>query len=168
MPPSGKRSLVTRIAVGVVVALVVLVGGFFVRSMLNDAGNVKAGDCIKVVGTSATNPDIDVVDCNAADATHRVAKNLDSSSAQCPSDTYDEYTESGGRSASFKLCLIPNAKAGDCFKDSVTGPTTKAACGPGTIQITKVISAVDEAACGEDFPISFPEPPTTFCGRGSP
>lgn len=144
-------------------ALIVLVGGYFIRSALNTTGNVGAGDCIKVVDTSATNPQIDVVDCGAADATHKVAKNLRSSSDKCPSDSYDEYTESGGRSASFKLCLVPVAKPGDCFK--TVGPTTKVACGPDTVQITKVISAVDEAACGNDIAISFPEPPTTFCGR---
>jgi hypothetical protein len=166
--PSRGRSLVWRIVIGVGVALVLLVGGFFIRSSLNAAGNVNPGDCIKVVDAGASNPQIDVVDCASAEATHKVAKNLASSGDRCPSDTYDEYTESGGRSASFKLCLIPTAKAGDCFTANIVGPTIKAACGPGTVQVTKVISAVDETACGRDIPISFPEPPTTFCGRPSP
>ncbi|MGI8798376.1 MAG: LppU/SCO3897 family protein [Pseudonocardia sp.] len=148
-------------------ALLVLLGGYFIRSALNEAGNVNAGDCIKVVSANATDAEIDVVDCASADATHKVGKNLASLSAQCPNGPYDEYTQPGNRSASVKLCLIPNLKAGDCFGASVTGPTTKAACGPDTIQITKVISAVDEAACGDDVAFSFPEPPTTFCGRPS-
>lgn len=161
-----KPNLALRIGIGLVVVLV-LAGGYFflVRPAQNATSNIKAGDCIKVVNASLTNPEIQPIDCASAEATHKVAKNLPNASDKCPADGYDEYTETGGNSAGFKLCMIPTVKVGDCLEASVIGPTTKAACGADTIRVTKVIDAVDEAACGDDVPFSFPEPPFTFCGR---
>ncbi len=167
--PSRGGSLVRRVAVGVVVAIVALVGGYYLRTLFDAPPNVRAGDCITVVDPGGADPSVTVVDCAGTTATHKVAKNLDSSTATCPGDTYDEYVESGTVGGGFKLCLIPAAQVGDCFTGDGSGPTTKVTCGPGAIEITKVIvGRADEAACGDDLAVTFPEPPTVLCGRASP
>ncbi|GAA3848010.1 hypothetical protein GCM10022243_12640 [Saccharothrix violaceirubra] len=170
-PPSAGRtskgakallSTVGLIIVGIVVAAVI--------SGINGPAGAEPGDCIKVNKVGVTSADIDKVDCGSMDATYKVAVNLDSSRDSCPSGDYSEYTDSGGRrSDGFKLCMVLNAREGDCFKQEgtiVAGKTTKIVCdSSATHKVRKVITGTaDESACeGGDFVSVYSQPATTVC-----
>lgn len=167
-PKSGTsnkaKALIGAVALGIVGIVVV---GFIAG--IGSPGRAEAGDCIKVNSVSASNADVDTIDCNSPEAAFKVAVNLDSSRDSCPAGDYSEYSDRGGRrSNGFKLCLVFNAREGDCFKQEgtiVAGKTTKVTCDSrATHKVTKVASTQDENACqrGETVFV-YSQPATTIC-----
>jgi hypothetical protein len=162
--PSGKGRLLAAI-IGVVVIAGVAVAYFvFTRTGVSTA---EAGDCIKVNSASETSAEVEKIDCNDPIAVFKVAKKLDSSGAQCPTPDYEKYTQSGGSGPSFALCLMPNAKEGECFANYDTpDKRARAACGPeAEVKVAKLVTgSADEGLCEADsIPLVYPDPATTFC-----
>lgn len=172
MPPpppvkqsKGSKVLVTCVLLGVVG---VVVAGII--ASIGAPSGAEPGECIKVNSQSVADADVEKIDCGLPDAAFKVAKNLDSSGDACPTGDYTEYTESGRRrSDGFKLCLVLNAKEGDCFQQEgtiVAGKTTKVTCGSSaSFKVSKVSTGkADESLCepGETAEV-YSEPATTLC-----
>ncbi|NUT92694.1 MAG: hypothetical protein HOY78_11805, partial [Saccharothrix sp.] len=168
-PPAQKTSkgakvLIALVALGIVG---VVVAGLIASK--DSPGSANAGDCIKVNSVSVSKADVDKIDCSSPEAAFKVAVNLDSSTDACPTGDYAEYRDSGGRrSDGFKLCLVLNAKSGDCFKQEgtiVAAKTTKVTCGSSaTHKVSKVAGTADENECESgDTVYVYSQPATTIC-----
>ena len=170
-PPPGqpvKKKSNTKLFVILAVVAVVLVGGFFVFQALNKNSPEKAnaGDCIKVNSATDKSADVEKIDCNDKIAVFKVAKKLGNDTDQCPTPDYEKYTQSGGGS-DFALCLMLNAKEGDCFAN-LEDPAKRArvdCSSSAEIKVLKVVSdKADEALCDQQsVPLVYPEPAITFC-----
>ncbi|MFE9743767.1 hypothetical protein ACFYOT_02570 [Saccharothrix saharensis] len=161
----GAKALIAVVGLGIVGVVVAGV----IAGATGPAG-AEAGDCIKVVSASATDADVEKVDCSSAEAAFKVAANLDSSNDSCPDGDYAEYSDTGGRrSDGFKLCLMLNAAEGDCFKQEgsiVAAKTTKVTCdSSATYKVGKVIAGrADENECESGDTVSvYSQPATTIC-----
>ncbi|MFI9815211.1 LppU/SCO3897 family protein [Saccharothrix variisporea] len=160
----GAKILIALVALGIVG---VVVAGLIASK--DSPGSADAGDCIKVNSVSVSKADVDKIDCSSPEAAFKVAVNLDSSTKACPTGDYAEYRDSGGRrSDGFKLCLVLNAKSGDCFKQEgtiVAAKTTKVTCGSSaTHKVTKVANTADENQCESgDTVYVYSQPATTIC-----
>jgi len=161
---SGAKALIAVVVLGIAG---IVVAGFVAGA--DSPGRAAVGDCVKVESASASRADVATVDCGSPEAAFRVAVNLDRSTAACPSGDYSEYSSRGGRrSNGFKLCLVYNAREGDCFKQEgtiVAGKTTKVTCdSSATHKVTKVASVEDENACeGGETVFVYSQPATTIC-----
>jgi hypothetical protein len=77
------------------------------------------------------------------------------------------YTQSG-RGNEFTLCLMLNAREGDCFSHVTSGTTAKVACSAADAQARtdKVVTdQAAESACPQDtgLVLVYPEPGETIC-----
>jgi hypothetical protein len=165
-PPkkSGKRRVLILVIALVVIAVGVIVTLYFNR---NNPSKANAGDCIKVKSASSTNADVEKIDCNDQAAVFKVAKKLSNDTDSCPTPDYEKYEQSGGSgNADFALCLMLNAKEGDCFTE-YDSPDKRARvdCGSAEVKVTKVVDGkADDSACDQQsIPVTYPEPATTFC-----
>jgi hypothetical protein len=151
----------------VVLVLVAVVVGAVLYFNRDDASRAEVGDCIRVNSASADNADVETVDCADPAAVLKVAKKLDNDNGSCPDGPYAQYTQSGGKTGDFALCLMLNAREGECFAGTDGGleESEKVDCARAEIRIDKVVTgSADEAACGKDAqPFVYPEPPTVYC-----
>lgn len=164
--PSRKRGLPTWVVVGVA-GLVLGAAVFVVFKVLSkdSASKAEPGECIKVKSAAEKNPEIEPIDCADSIAVFKVAKKLDNDSDQCPTGGYSKYTQSG-RGSDFALCLMLNAKEGDCFANfEQPAKLARVDCAGADLKITRVVAGkTDETACDTaSTPLVYPEPPTTFC-----
>ncbi|MCX4882080.1 hypothetical protein [Streptomyces sp. NBC_00847] len=111
--PSRKPSFKTiKNIVIVAVVACVAIGGYIASR--DDADTAKVGDCMHRGSTSASDPDLEVVDCSSAKAQYVVLAKIKGSytteiefSTKCEAAAKDfkyTYTESGD-SSDFLLCL---------------------------------------------------------------
>lgn len=132
-----------------------------------EAIDAQPGDCIKVNVASATNADVETVDCSLPDAMYRVATREETDTESCPNDQYVSYTEEG----QLLLCLQLNVAKGDCL--AVTdAQDTRVECtaSDATYKVVDVLDGVDdETKCSDATTdvITYPKPPLTIC-LGSP
>ncbi|MFD1146374.1 LppU/SCO3897 family protein [Saccharothrix hoggarensis] len=169
-PPNKVTSRGAKALIGTVVLAIVGIVIAGVIAGVNGPAGAEAGDCIKVNSASASDADVEKIDCSSAEAAFKVVANLDSGSDACPSGDYAEYSTSGGRrSDGFKLCLMLNAAEGDCFKEEgsiVAGKTSKVTCdSSATYKVTKVVEGrADENECESGETVSvYSQPATTIC-----
>ncbi|HEX7308680.1 LppU/SCO3897 family protein [Lentzea sp.] len=169
-------------AIGAIVGVVVLVGAFILVRALLSGGlssltepSAKAGDCASVTGTTIS-PKYKKVDCGAPEANYFIAKAMNSTTEACPSDDYAEYTESGRRSSSLKLCLVEKLEEGKCYEEELVKINMEGMkvvdCSKGAnefavqkvVKIEKVVKAAT-ADCGEATAVSYtePSPGITYC-----
>ena len=164
--PVKKSRKKVWLIVGIVVVALVVGGVLFSALNKNSASKAAAGDCIKVNSATEKSADVVTIDCNDKVAVFRVAKKLGNDTDQCPTPDYERYTQSGGGGGDFALCLMLNAKEGECFAD-YDDPAKRARvdCANAQIKVVKVVTGkADETACGEEgSPLVYPEPATTFC-----
>lgn len=132
-----------------------------------EAVDAQPGDCIKVNVASATNADVETVDCSIPEAIYRVATREESDTGTCPNDQYVSYTEAG----EFRLCLQLNVKQGDCLETSGDVDKRTDCTAPGaTHKVVYVLDGVDdENQCSDATTevVTYPRPPLTIC-LGSP
>ena len=128
-----------------------------------DAIDAQPGDCIKVNAASATDADVEIVDCSTDEAIYRVATREEIDTETCPSDAYVTYTEEGR----LLLCLQLNTRDGDCLQVTDTDDKRVDCTSPdATYQVVEVLDGVDdETQCGDDTTdvITYPQPPLTIC-----
>ncbi|GAB1514734.1 LppU/SCO3897 family protein [Actinophytocola sp. KF-1] len=132
-----------------------------------EAIDAQPGDCIKVNVASATNADVETVDCSLPDAMYKVATREETDTESCPNDQYVSYTEEG----KLLLCLQLNVAKGDCLAVTDT-EDTRVACtaADATYKVVDVLDGVDdETKCADPTTdvITYPRPPLTIC-LGSP
>ena len=164
--------------IGSIVAFVLVAGGIFVvRTLINTTSepSAKPGDCASVTGTTIS-PKYKKVDCGSTEANYFIAKAMKSTSEACPSDDYAEYTESGRRSSSLKLCLVEKLEEGKCYQEEIVkinmGGMKVVDCSAGTnefavqkvIKVEKMVKA-PTAECGEATAVTYaePAPGITYC-----
>ncbi|MBC6447179.1 LppU/SCO3897 family protein [Actinokineospora xionganensis] len=174
-PPSGpSKGKIIKLVVILVAIVAVGIGGFFAFN--KSAASAAVGDCIKVKNDSATNADVEKIDCTKPEAVFKVAKKLDSASANCPKDSdYMEYEQSGRRGGGgFSLCLMVNAKVGECFTDlRKSAEARKVPCGDPKVkfEVLQVVEGKnDPEACtvkGVDDGFMYAEPKVTICGKST-
>ncbi|SDI53216.1 hypothetical protein SAMN05192558_108408 [Actinokineospora alba] len=177
-PPSGPNKGKTIKLVVILVAIVAVgIGGFFAFN--KSAASADVGDCIKVKDDSATNADVEKIDCTKPEAVFKVAKKLDSAAATCPTadnSMYLEYEQSSrrGGSGGFSLCLMLNTKVGECFTDlRKSAEARKVPCGDPSVkfEVLEVVEGKnDPDACtakGVDDGFMYAEPKMTICGKSS-
>jgi hypothetical protein len=163
--PVGKPNRTgTFIKIGIAVVILGVVGFFVIKNWGTAASSAEVGDCIKVNSASITDADVNKVECNDPAATYKVGSTSEDASADCPGgdkSAYVGYTETGGRGSDLLLCLILNAKVGECFEQG-NQVDTKVDCGASnaTFKVTKVIESADASGCAEDSLGSYiyPEP----------
>lgn len=170
-PPKKSKLRWLRFAIPVIV-VVLVGGGFLVRFVGTPTDRAAAGDCLNIKefkqGTES-----DKVDCTDPAANVKIGVRLDDDNATCPSGDYDEYSVSGGQS--YKLCLMLNARDGECFANvtSKTDGYQRVDCADpaSEVKILKVVTgtASDSACDGTDSDVAviYSEPATTLCASDS-
>ncbi|MEU3648928.1 hypothetical protein AB0E59_36525 [Lentzea sp. NPDC034063] len=178
--PPPKKSGAGKV-IGSIITIVVLVGvGILVKVLIGGGlsaitePSAKAGDCANVTGTTFS-PKYKKVDCGSPEANYFIAKAMNSTTEACPSDDYAEYTESGRRSSSLKLCLVEKLEEGKCYEEELVKMNMEGMkvvdCSKGSaatiqkvLKIEKLVKAAT-ADCGEATAISYtePSPGITYC-----
>ncbi|USX49583.1 hypothetical protein [Lentzea sp. HUAS12] len=179
--PPPKKSGAGKV-IGSIVTIVVLVGvGILVKALISGGlssigePSAKPGECASVTGTTFK-PNYKKVDCAAPEANYIIAKAMKSTTEACPSDDYAEYTESGRRTSSLKLCLVEKLEEGKCYQEELVKMNMEGMkvvdCSKGSnefavqkvLKIEKVVKSAT-ADCGEATAISYtePSPGLTYC-----
>ncbi|HEV7650802.1 MAG TPA: hypothetical protein VGP26_21870 [Actinophytocola sp.] len=162
--PKKRNRKANLIRIGILVVIAIGVAAFALIFNKDAPASAKAGDCIKVNDVASAN--IETIDCKSADAMYKVGVTKDDPNADCPSDNYLAYTETGGAS-DVRLCMVLIAKEGQCFKQDGK-IQVKIDCTKGAeFKIAKVIEGSDDAkGCGagnEATAVTYPEPKLTLC-----
>jgi hypothetical protein len=161
--PAPKKGNSKKVRIIAIVVILLVVVGVVLYLQQDAASSAKAGDCIKV--NDATNADVQQVDCGTKEAVYKVALTKDDSNAKCPNDDYLAYSETG--SNELLLCLVLNAKEGDCFKENPKDHTRVDCTAPdASFQVAKVIDGKDDPkGCGAEnvVALTYPEPKLTLC-----
>lgn len=161
----GKGPLIRGVVILVVIAVAVIVG--FVRSG-SSPDSSQAGDCLAVTEfKQGSEPD--KAACDDPKANVKIGVRLDDDNATCPTGDYDEYSVSG--SGSYKLCLIINAKQGECFSgmtSSTAGYTRVSCTDPNSdSEFVKVVNGTSSEDLCKDTEATrartYSQPPTTLC-----
>jgi hypothetical protein len=172
-PAPPKRSKARALILGgigaVVVIAVIIVG---IISFAKSPATSNAGDCLTITEFTQSGDDPAKADCNDPKANVKIAKKLGSSSEDCPGGSgagYDTYSVSGRNS--YKLCLMINAKQGDCLANftSQTKGYLKVPCTDPSKdgELVKVVTGQADKSVCEDTEATrvavYPEPATTMC-----
>jgi hypothetical protein len=170
--PPKKRRLWLKIGLPVgaliVIGLLVIVG---VVAFQGSPATAAVGDCfgIKEFKNGETPGKID---CADPAANVKLAVKLDNDSAQCPEGDYDEYSVSGTNS--YKLCMMINARQGDCFANLTSGTAgyQRVPCTDpnAELEFIKIVqgNADKESACGGTDALTaivYSQPASAYCVR---
>ena len=169
-PKKSKAGRFIGLGIGLVVLIGVVIAG--IVAFGNSPASSNVGDCLSITEFTRGGDDPAKADCNDPKANVKIAAKLDSASDDCPggSDSgYDTYSVSGR--SSYKLCLMINAKQGDCLANftSKTKGYQKVPCSDPTkdAELVKVVEgqASDSVCEGTDATrvAIYPQPPTTMC-----
>ncbi|HEY3470225.1 MAG TPA: hypothetical protein VGL47_34185 [Amycolatopsis sp.] len=170
VPKKSKTGTIVKFAViGVVVIAAVIVG---IVSFAKSPASSSAGDCLTITEFTTGGDDPVKADCADVNANVKIGAKLDSASDECPGGAespYDTYSVTGR--SSYKLCLMVNAKQGDCLANltSKTQGYKKVPCTDpsGEAEVVKVVAGqADKNACGTDedvIAVAYPEPAQTMC-----
>lgn len=172
-PPKRSKALWIRLAI---VAVIVVVGGTLaIINFAKSPASSSVGDCLKITEFTSGGDDPVKADCADVNANVKIGAKLDSASAACPGGAespYDTYSVTGR--SSYKLCLMVNAKEGECLANvtSKTKGYQKVPCTDPSVeaQVVKVVEGqADKNLCGEEpgtFAVAYPEPAHTMCFKG--
>lgn len=172
-PPAPPKKSKARLIVGGIGALVVIAFVIIgIVSFSKSPATSNVGDCLSITEFTRGGDDPAKADCNDPKANVKIAEKLDSSSDNCPGGSdagYDTYSVSGR--SSYKLCLMINAKQGDCLANfsSQTKGYQKVPCSDPTkdAELVKVVEGqASESVCeGTDATrvAIYPKPATTMC-----
>ncbi|MEU3273504.1 hypothetical protein ABZ639_21915 [Saccharomonospora sp. NPDC006951] len=168
-PRRRKRGISLRQGLPIVIVVAGLLIFGATRLFSDDVRNAKAGDCLHVA-EYADNPQRPpaLVDCADEKANAKVAVTLSGEGETCPSKRYDQIHRQDGN----RLCLMINAKDGDCFANisSRTEGYTRVSCTDPSaeLEVVKVVAGSTDAdtACARTEATDgmvYPEPATVMC-----
>lgn len=130
---------------------------------VNTLEDVAVGDCIEFVDRPPAEVEVATIECAQPAAVYEVAATLPSPTAECATDRYDRYYQTGHDE--FTLCLMLNATEGECFDGLLVGAgpsgPVRADCATAGARVTRVLpGTADENACpaGTALPMAYPEP----------
>jgi hypothetical protein len=168
-PPQAPKSKFRWLRILIPVVILLIVGTVAVVNYSSSAASSQVGDCLTITefkqGTEPAK-----ADCGDPKANVKIAAKLDNGNGSCPEGgAYDEYSVTGR--SSYKLCLMINAKQGDCFSDftSKTAGYMKVSCSDPKkdAEFIKIIDGkFDKNLCeGTEaaYALAFPQPATTMC-----
>jgi hypothetical protein len=169
LPPAKKKPRLVWLRILILVAVVIGVGVLVLVNTKDSPSGAAVGDCLNVQDFSTSGAEPTKVDCGAPNANVKIGVRLDDSNGSCPAGDYDFYSVSG--SSPYKLCLMINAREGDCFANvtSRTEDYLRVPCGDpkAEINVVKIIGgSADEKACQAIEGASsatYSQPPTTLC-----
>jgi hypothetical protein len=178
VPPAPKKSKARFIGLGVGIIVVIAVVVVGIISFTKSPASSNVGDCLTITEFTSGGDDPVKAECGDAKANVKIAAKLDSASEDCPSGTdgagggYDTYSVSGR--SSYKLCLMINAKQGDCLANftSKTQGYMKVPCTDPTKdgELVKVVDGqADKNLCEgteANYAVAYPKPATTMCVKG--
>lgn len=129
-----------------------------------EAIDAKVGDCVKVNDASATQADIETIDCADPGAVYKIGVRQEDSAGQCPSPNYVSYTED----RVLLLCMTLNARKGECFHETDQQDTRVACDSPdASYEVGEIVEGTADAnRCGTkdaENALTYPEPPLTIC-----
>ena len=172
-PDGASSSRSSRIIIfGVLVAIFGAVAIFMVVKVLNPPPPAfTAGDCVEVVSGGRFAAEIEKVDCGSDAALYEVGVYLDDPDADCPSEDYARYQQTGGKQQEYKLCMMLNVAEGDCLSVPMisAGQEEKVACtsDDANVLVTKVIEGTaDKSGCPAESAENarvYPDPKRTVC-----
>jgi hypothetical protein len=165
VPQKPKRRWVRMI---IPIVVIVIGGVFAVVNYTQSPDSSKVGDCLTV---SQFKQGVEPTKAACADpaANVLIGAKVDDSKGSCPDGDYDEYSVTGR--PSYKMCLVINAKQGDCLSNflSKTEGYQKVACSDPMVdaEIVKAVAGTaSKALCdGTDATHAavYPQPATTLC-----
>jgi len=169
-PKRSKAPALILGGIGVIVVIALVIVG--IVAFMKSPATSNASDCLTITEFTQGGEDPAKADCNDPKANVKVAKKLETSSEDCPGGSsagYDTYSVSGR--SSYKLCLMINAKQGDCLANftSQTKGYVKVPCTDPSKdgELVKVVAGqADKNVCeGTDATrvAVYPEPATTMC-----
>ncbi|QWF82096.1 hypothetical protein HUW46_05533 [Amycolatopsis sp. CA-230715] len=153
------------------VAVLALAVTFLVVKLSSQPLSAEVGDCldVHVVNPNPAPADqAEQADCGAAEANVKVAVKYPDADRDCPARGY-EFIYIGNPKN--KLCLVINARQGDCFAGLSSGsePYRRVPCTDAKAerQFVKIVEGeANEELCEEidgATAVTFPQPPITFC-----
>ncbi|WP_410660891.1 hypothetical protein [Amycolatopsis sp. lyj-112] len=168
-----KRSKWFWVGILVPVAIVVISATTWVVGYLSSTDNAQVGDCYAITTFGDVGVDPAKTDCGATEANAKVGAKTEGGVA-CPDGEYDELTVDGTFS-SYKLCMMINAKQGDCLvnflADSVAYQKVPCTDPAKDAEIVKVADGVASDTACEDTEATHLEvystPPSTLCIKSS-
>jgi hypothetical protein len=171
-PAPPKRSKVKLIVGGVIAIVVIAIVAIGFVAFQKSPATSNAGDCLSITEFTTGGEAPAKADCADPKANVKIAKKLDGASDNCPGGSgggYDTYSVSGR--SSYKLCLMINAKQGDCLANftSQTKGYVKVPCTDPSKdgELVKVVTGqADKNVCEgtEATRVAvYPEPATTMC-----
>ncbi|MFG1646904.1 hypothetical protein ACGFMK_42060 [Amycolatopsis sp. NPDC049252] len=171
-PVAPKKSKALWIRLAIVAVIVVVGGTLVIINFAKSPGSSAVGDCLTITQFSTGGDDPVKADCADVNANVKIGAKLDSASDECPGGAespYDTYSVTG--SSSYKLCLMVNAKQGDCLANltSKTEGYKKVPCSDpsGEAEVVKVVEGqADKNACGDSqdvIAVAYPQPARTMC-----
>ncbi|GGU80230.1 hypothetical protein GCM10010178_83820 [Lentzea flava] len=131
---------------------------------LTDYSKAQKGTCVKFAGPGEDDLGLTVIDCAGDRAALRIGTVLDKTSGQCPRGEYKVLRDTRHNAA---LCLLPNARRGDCFEldteDLQRSVVAKFDCAAPRVNV-QVVGIADES-CPADAELGVPYEEMTLCLR---
>jgi hypothetical protein len=167
-PPVAKKSKARWIRILLPIVVIVVGGVLAAVNYTQSPDSSNVGDCLTVSqfkkGVEPTK-----AACSDPAANVLIGAKLDNGTGSCPDGDYDEYSVTGR--TSYKLCLVINAKQGDCLSNflSDTEGYKKVPCTDPTVDaevVKAVAGTADENQCeGTDATHAavYSQPATTLC-----
>lgn len=133
-----------------------------VPTFLTDYSTAREGSCVKFTGPGENDLGLTVVDC--AKAALKIGAVLPSTSGECPRGEYKVLRDTRHDAA---LCLMPNAKPGDCFEfdpeDLQRSVVGKFDCTAPRVNVQVVELAAGSCPAAAEIGVSYEE--MTLCLR---
>lgn len=129
--------------------------------ILTDYSKARPGDCVRFSGPGEDDVGISTIDCAAERASLRVGSVV--SSATCPRGEYKVLRDTRNNVA---LCLLPNAREGDCFEldteDIQSSEVTKFDCSAPRANV-RVVGVSSGGGCPEETDVGVPYENLVLC-----
>ena len=164
-----KKRFGVRQIISIVSAVAVLgVGGWFLWQRFQTNENLQVGNCLVVTGT-ATNADVEKVDCSDKSKFSYEVSQTVSNTSSCPDNTtsYEISRKSryGGSSTVKAVCLVPNLHQDVCYNESSseTAPFDVADCSSAKTKVTKRVDQANASCEAGEEELTYTTPARTYC-----
>ncbi|PWK89297.1 hypothetical protein C8D88_102570 [Lentzea atacamensis] len=131
---------------------------------LTDYSKAQKGTCVRFNGPGEDDLGLTVIDCEGGRAALKIGTVLGNTSGQCPRGDYKVLRDTRHNAA---LCLLPNARQGDCFEldteDLQRSVVSKFDCAAPRVNVQVV--GVARESCPAEAELGVPYEEMTLCLR---